>query len=41
MHEMKQKKAIKAKLVSQSHQHLNISHKIAKEIEVEKSTRKN
>ncbi len=30
------KKAIKAKLVSQSHQHLNISHKIAKEIEVEK-----
>ena len=30
------KKAIKAKLVSQSHQHLNVSHKIAKEIEVEK-----
>ena len=30
------KKAIKAKLISQSHQHLNVSHKIAKEIEVEK-----
>ncbi|AXK48893.1 endonuclease MutS2 [Aliarcobacter trophiarum LMG 25534] len=30
------KRAIKAKLVSQSHQHLNISHKMAKEIEVEK-----
>ncbi|OCL96840.1 endonuclease MutS2 [Arcobacter porcinus] len=30
------KKAIKAKLVKESHQHLNISHKIAKEIEVEK-----
>lgn len=30
------KKAIKAKLVSESHQHLNISHKMAKEIKVEK-----
>ena len=30
------KKAIKAKLVSESHQHLNIAHKMAKEIKVEK-----
>ncbi len=30
------KKAIKAKLVQESHQHLNISHKMAKEIKVEK-----
>jgi len=30
------KKAIKAKLVKESHQHLNISHKIAKDIQVEK-----
>jgi len=30
------KKAIKAKLIKESHQHLNISHKIAKDIQVEK-----
>ena len=30
------KKAIKAKLVGESHQHLNIAHKMAKEIKVEK-----
>ncbi|WP_418185663.1 endonuclease MutS2 [Aliarcobacter vitoriensis] len=30
------KKAIKAKMVKESHQHLNISHKMAKEIQVEK-----
>ncbi|OCL86908.1 Endonuclease MutS2 [Aliarcobacter thereius] len=30
------KKAIKAKLIKESHQHLNISHKMAKDIEIEK-----
>lgn len=30
------KKAIKAKLVSESHQHLNVSHKIVKEIKTQK-----
>lgn len=30
------KKAIKSKLISQSHQHLNISHKMVKDIKVEK-----
>ena len=31
------KKAIKTKLIEDSHRHLNISHKIVKEIEVEKA----